>query len=190
MDFDWGYTLGLLKDRDFWYACLTVAQLSISAWLIAGIIGFLLALAKQSTIKPINWVANTYIWFFRSLPLLVLLVFVYNLPQIFPASSVLLRSPFYAGLVALVVSETAYMAEIHRGGIMSVPQGQIEAGKALGLRYSGIQRLIVIPQAIRIALPTLSNQFVTIVKLTSLRSEERRVGKEYKDHHLMCLSTN
>src|SRR5690625_663676 len=170
MDFDWGYTLGLLKDRDFWYACLTVAQLSISAWLIAGIIGFLLALAKQSTIKPINWVANTYIWFFRSLPLLVLLVFVYNLPQIFPASSVLLRSPFYAGLVALVVSETAYMAEIHRGGIMSVPQGQIEAGKALGLRYSGIQRLIVIPQAIRIALPTLSNQFVTIVKLTSLVS--------------------
>src|SRR5690625_1894958 len=170
MDFDWGYTLGLLKDRDFWYACLTVAQLSISAWLIAGIIGFLLALAKQSAIKPINWAANTYIWFFRSLPLLVLLVFVYNLPQIFPASSILLRSPFYAGLVALVVSETAYMAEIHRGGIMSVPQGQVEAGKALGLRYGGIQRLIVIPQAIRIALPTLSNQFVTIVKLTSLVS--------------------
>src|SRR5690625_5007548 len=170
MDFDWGYTLGLLKDRDFWYACLTVAQLSISAWLIAGIIGFLLALAKQSAIKPINWAANTYIWFFRSLPLLVLLVFVYNLPQIFPASSILLRSPFYAGLVALVVSETAYMAEIHRGGIMSVPQGQVEAGKALGLRYGGLQRLIVIPQAIRIALPTLSNQFITIVKLTSLVS--------------------
>src|SRR5699024_7104022 len=127
-------------------------------------------LAKQSTIKPINWVANTYIWFFRSLPLLVLLVFVYNLPQIFPASSVLLRSPFYAGLVALVVSETAYMAEIHRGGQMSVPQGPIEEGKALGLRSSGIQRLIVIPQALRIALPTLSNQFVTIVKLTSLVS--------------------
>src|SRR5690625_7796042 len=62
------------------------------------------------------------------------------------------------------------MAEIHRGGIMSVPQGQVEAGKALGLRYGGIQRLIVIPQAIRIALPTLSNHFITIVKLTSLVS--------------------
>jgi len=170
MDFNWGYTLSLFWDRDFWYACLTVAQLSISAWLIAGIIGFLLALAKQSSIRPMSWAANTYIWFFRSLPLLVLLVFVYNLPQIFPASSILLRSPFYAGLVALVVSETAYMAEIHRGGILSVPKGQIEAGQALGIGYGGIQRLIVIPQAIRIALPTLSNQFVTIVKLTSLVS--------------------
>ena len=170
MDFDWPYALSLLWESDFWRACLTVAQLSISAWLIAGAIGFVLALAKQSSIKPLNWTARLYIWFFRSLPLLVLLVFVYNLPQVFPASSAVLSSPFHAGLIALVISETAYMAEIHRGGILSVPKGQYEAGKALGINYAGIQRLIVIPQAIRIALPTLSNQFVTIVKLTSLVS--------------------
>lgn len=170
MDFDWTYTYSLLWESDFWRACWTVAQLSVSAWLIAGAVGFVLALAKQSRIASLNWPARVYIWFFRSLPLLVLLVFVYNLPQVFPASSVVLSSPFYAGLIALVLSETAYMAEIHRGGILSVPRGQYEAGKALGIRYSGIQRLIVIPQAIRIALPTLSNQFVTIVKLTSLVS--------------------
>jgi len=97
-------------------------------------------------------------------------VFVYNFPQIFPATAPVLTVPFYAGLVSLVLSESAYMAEIHRGGILSVPKGQYEAGKALGIRYPGIQRLIVIPQAIRIALPTLSNQFITIVKLTSLVS--------------------
>lgn len=170
MEFDWPYTLSLLAESDFWRACLTVAQLSISAWLIAGAIGFVLALAKQSTILPLNWVARVYIWFFRSLPLLVLLVFVYNLPQIYPASGSVLSNAFYAGLIALVLSETAYMAEIHRGGILSVPKGQYEAGRALGIGYAGIQRLIVIPQAIRIALPTLSNQFVTIVKLTSLVS--------------------
>jgi len=170
MDFDWTYAYSLLWDADFWRACWTVVQLSVSAWLIAGTLGFGLALAKQSRIVPLNGPARVYIWFFRSLPLLVLLVFVYNLPQIFPASSVVLASPFYAGLIALVLSETAYMAEIHRGGILSVPKGQYEAGKALGIRYSGIQRLIVIPQAIRIALPTLSNEFVTIVKLTSLVS--------------------
>src|SRR5699024_4714478 len=73
-------------------------------------------------------------------------------------------------LVAMILSETAFIAEIHRGGILSVPRGQIEAGKALGIRYVGIQRLIVIPQAIRVALPALNNQYVTIVKLTSLVS--------------------
>jgi amine acid ABC transporter, permease protein, 3-TM region, His/Glu/Gln/Arg/opine family len=170
MQFDWPYALSLLWESDFWRACLTVAQLSISAWLIAGAAGFMLALAKQSSIKPLNWSARLYIWFFRSLPLLVLLMFVYNLPQIFPASGVVLSSPFHAGLIALVISETAYMAEIHRGGIISVPKGQYEAGKALGIPYAGIQRLIIIPQAVRIALPTLGNQFVTIVKLTSLVS--------------------
>lgn len=170
MNFDWSYTYGLLWDKDFWRACLTVAELSVSAWLAAGILGFVLALAKQSGILPVRAAAKVYIWFFRSLPLLVLLVFVYNLPQVVPSSSVVLANPFSAGLIALILSETAYMAEIHRGGILSVPRGQYEAGKALGIRYAGIQKLIVIPQAIRIALPTLSNEFVTIVKLTSLVS--------------------
>src|SRR5699024_9432991 len=133
-------------------------------------LGFLLALAKMSRFPLLKLPVSAYIWFFRSLPLLVLLIFVYNLPQALPWASPYLSSPFVAGLLALVLSETAYMAEIHRGGLMAVPNGQREAGKALGISYTGIQRLIVIPQAIRIALPTLSNQFITIVKLTSLVS--------------------
>ena len=170
MHFDWDYTLGLLWDRDFWSACWVVVKLSIATWCVGVAAGFVLALGKQSRNPLLNKAAGLYIWFFRSLPLLVLLVFIYNLPQVFPAAGAVLSDPFYAGLTALVLSETAFIAEIHRGGILGVPRGQIEAGRALGIRYAGIQRMIVIPQALRIALPALSNEFITIAKLTSLVS--------------------
>jgi polar amino acid transport system permease protein len=97
-------------------------------------------------------------------------VFVYNLPQLFPGSGPILSNPFYSGLLALVVTEAAYMAEIHRGGLISVAKGQKEAGRALGVGLLGMQRLIVIPQAFRISLPTLINEYITVVKLTSLVS--------------------
>ena len=170
MHFDWDYTLGLLWDRDFWNACWVVVKLSIATWCVGVAAGFVLALGKQSRNPLLNKAAGLYIWFFRSLPLLVLLVFIYNLPQVFPAAGAVLSDPFYAGLTALVLSETAFIAEIHRGGILGVPRGQLEAGRALGIRYAGIQRMIVIPQALRIALPALSNEFITIAKLTSLVS--------------------
>src|SRR5699024_10030120 len=147
-----------------------VAELSVLAWAIATFLGFFFALAKLSRSPLLYYPSAIYIWFFRSLPLLVLLIFVYNLPQVIPWTRGFLTSAFVAGLLSLVLSETAYIAEIHRGGLLSVPDGQREAGHALGMSFLGIQRLIVIPQAIRIALPTLANQFVTILKLTSLIS--------------------
>ncbi|PWC18335.1 amino acid ABC transporter permease/ATP-binding protein [Brenneria roseae subsp. roseae] len=170
MNIDWHYLLSLFSYQEFWGATLLVVELSIATWLGGILFGLVLALAKQSHILPLRWLAGTYIWLFRSLPLLVLIIFIYNLPQFFPASATLLSSPFLAGLIAMILSESAYIAEIHRGGLMSVHKGQVEAGRALGMRYLGIQRLIVIPQALRIALPTLANEFVTIVKLTSLVS--------------------
>lgn len=75
-----------------------------------------------------------------------------------------------AGLIALVLSETAYISEIHRGGLSAVAGGQGEAARALGVPWGGVQRHIVIPQAFRVALPALGNQLVTIIKLTSLVS--------------------
>ena len=170
MSFDWNYAFSLLGYAPLWHATLLVIVLSLLSWSIAAALGFLLALAKMSPLAVLRLPVSAYVWFFRSLPLLVLLIFVYNLPQVLPWTRGYLSSPFVAGLLALVLSETAYMAEIHRGGLLAVPNGQREAGKALGISYAGIQRLIVIPQAIRIALPTLSNQFITIVKLTSLVS--------------------
>ena len=170
MIFDWHYALSLLADKAFWSASWRVVELSIAAWIIGIVAGFLLALGKQSRIAPLRMACSTYIWLFRSLPLLVLLIFVYNLPQVFPASSVVLADPFCAGLIALSISEAAYIAEIHRGGLLSIGRGQFEAGRALGLRYLGLQRLVVVPQAFRVALPSLVNEYITIVKLTSLVS--------------------
>lgn len=194
MDFNWSYTLSLFSHKSFWIATWTVIELSILVWVMGIVLGFVLALGKQSKFKPLAWSSDIYIWFFRSLPLLVLLVFVYNLPQIFPSSSVVLASPFIAGLIAMTLSEAAYIAEIHRGGLTSIHKGQVEAGKALGIKYSGIQRLIVIPQAFRVALPALGNEYVSIVKLTSLVSvisltEILLVGQRLYTQNFLVMET-
>ena len=170
MHFDFRYMLSLFAMPEFWRASLTVVELSARAWLIAAAAGFLLATARLSGWRALSVFASVYIWLFRSLPLMVLIVFVYNLPQLLPHTGGVLSNPFNSALIALVLTETAYMAEIHRGALMSVAKGQYEAATALGIRWVGAQRLVIIPQALRIALPTLGNQFISCVKLTSLAS--------------------
>ncbi len=194
MTFDWNYLFSLFKDKDFWWATWTVIRLSLMTWIISMVLGFVLALAKQSTKPVLRSLANLYIWFFRSLPLLVLLIFVYNMPQALPSTSVILSNPFYAGLIAMVLSETAYMAEIHRSGLLSINKGQYEAGRALGLAYGGIQWKIIIPQAIRVALPGLANEYISIVKLTSLVSvvsltEILLVGQRLYSENFLVMET-
>lgn len=170
MEFDWGYFFSLFSVGAFWQACVTVVVVSSLSWFIGLILGFLLACAKLSGPRWLKVPVELYIWFFRSVPLMVLLVFVYNLPQLFPATQPLLGVPFIAGLVSMTVTEAAYMAEIHRGGLLSVARGQSEAGHALSFSFIGIQRLIIIPQAFRISLPTLINEYITIIKLSSILS--------------------
>jgi len=194
MAFEWAYFFSLFSVQAFWKACLTVVQLSTLSWTLGLVLGFLLASAKLSVHAWLRLPASLYIWLFRSIPLLVLLVFVYNLPQLFPAAGSVLSQPFYAGLIALVLTETAYMAEIHRGGLLSVLKGQREAARALGIRGLGAQRLVIIPQAIRISLPTLTNEYVTIVKLTSLvsvisLSELLLVGQRLYAQNFLVLET-
>jgi polar amino acid transport system permease protein len=152
------------------------------------------ALAMLSQNPLLRRVATTYVWFFRSLPLLVLLIFVYNAPLLVPALRPIVGIPFVAGLVAIVLSETAYIAEIHRGGLQSVASGQGEAARALGVRWRDVQRRVVVPQAFRIALPALGNQLVTIIKLTSLvsaisLSELLLVGQRLYTQNFKVLET-
>ncbi|WP_226568596.1 amino acid ABC transporter permease/ATP-binding protein [Mangrovibacter yixingensis] len=170
MQFDWHYLFSLFTFADFWHASWLVVQLSLLTWVGGVVLGLGLAFARQSPRRWVSQAAAVYIWLFRSLPLLVLLIFIFNLPQMIPETGALLSSPFIAGAIALILSETAYIAEIHRGGLISVQRGQYEAGKALGLGNGQIRLKIIIPQALRISLPTLVNEFITIVKMTSLVS--------------------
>lgn len=194
MSFDWNYLFSLVRYPDFWRATALVAWLGVLTWVVGTVLGFLLALARQSSLRAVRWSAKTYIWLFRSLPLLVLLIFVYNMPQFIPALGPVLSVPFWAGLIALVISETAYLAEIHRAGLISVDQGQHEAAHALGVRPVGKYRHIILPQAVRVALPSLGNEFITIVKLTSLVSvislaEILLVGQRLYTRNFMVIET-
>ncbi len=194
MTFDWAYLQSLAFDRDFWSASILVAWLSILTWTIGLVLGFFVALARMVGPFWLRQISGGYIWFFRSLPLLVLLIFVYNLPQLAPALRPVLSNPFWAGLIALVVSETAYLAEIHRGGLLSIDKGQHEAAHALGIGAFGKYRTIVVPQAFRVSLPSLGNQFITIVKLTSLVSvislaEVLLVGQRLYTRNFLVIET-
>ena len=194
MTFDWDYMFSLFNLADFWMASWTVIQLSLASWGLSIIFGFILALGKQSKNPMLNLPSKFYIWLFRSVPLLVLLIFVYNMPQLIPASSAILAEPFWAGLIAMVLCESAYVAEIHRGGLLAVPKGQGEAARALGIRFTGMQWLVVIPQAIRVSLPSLANEYISIVKLTSLVSvisltEILMVGQRLYSQNFLVLET-
>lgn len=192
--FNWEYFIDQFFNKDFWKACITVLELSTLTWCMGIILGFFVALLGRSKSLILKKISRGYIWFFRSLPLLVLLIFIYNLPQIWPQSSIILSNPFISGLLALVLSETAYIAEIHRGALQAVPKGQYEAGKALGLSYWLILRLIIVPQTLRVALPSLANQYITIIKLTSLvsvisLSEILLVGQQLYTRNFLVMET-
>ena len=192
--FNWSYFFNELINPNFAKASGTVISLSGLAWLSALVFGLLLALGNRSKRLVLVKITAFYIWLFRSLPLLVLLIYIYSLPRFWQASSVVLSNPFWAGLIALILSESAYMAEIHRGALQAISKDQIDAGRALGLRYWSIQAKIVFPQALRIALPPLTNQFVTIIKLTSLVSvisltEILLVGQQLYTRNFLVIET-
>ncbi len=129
--------------------------------------GTLLALAGLSANPALRWINRIYVEVFRAIPLLVLLLWIYyGLPTLlgitFPV--------FWAGLVTLALSDAAFEAEIFRAGIQSVPKGQREAAHTLGLSRWHTFRRIVLPQAIRYILPALGNQFIYVLKMSSLVS--------------------
>lgn len=135
--------------------------------IIAGLIlGFILALMKLSNRRFISTPAAAYVWLFRGTPLLVQLIVIYTgLPQLGIKLSVV-----ESALIGLSLNEAAYLAEIVRAGITAVPQGQIKAARALGMREPQIMRYIVLPQALRIIVPPLGNSVNGLLKTTSVTS--------------------
>lgn len=141
--------------------------LSVTAILISVLMGLLLAVSLLSPYKALRWTARTYVECFRAIPLLVLLLWVYyGLPVV----SGLQFGAFAAGVMSLALSDAAFEAEVFRAGLQSVAKGQREAAETLGLSRWSTLRHVVFPQAIRTILPALGNQFVYVLKMSSLVS--------------------
>ena len=143
--------------------------------LLGTILGTLMAMARMSRIKPLKWIATAYIEFFRGTPLMVQLMFIfYGLPMIgvsFPEVSFIPDfDRFAAGIVAMSLNSCAYVAEIIRSGIQAVDKGQMEAARSLGFHQRQSMTLVILPQAVRNILPALGNEFVTIIKESSIVS--------------------
>jgi polar amino acid transport system permease protein len=162
----------LFHDHDltFLYAAWTTLWLSLVSQSLGVMIGLLLALMRMSRYRWLSWPARAYIWFFRGSPLLVQVLLLWDgLPRLIQDPHFLLPD-FACILVAFSLNEGAYMSEIVRAGISSVDVGQMEAAKALGMRYSLAMRRIVLPQAARIIVPPLGNEFNNMLKTTSIAS--------------------
>jgi polar amino acid transport system permease protein len=155
---------------------LTVS-ISVVAQIMGVILGVFAALGKMSRILLLRIIANFYIWLFRGTPLLVQIAFlyfglgvtrIYAWPDFVIGGTLVVASAVQAGIFALGVNEGAYMAEIVRAGIISIDPGQMEAARSLGMTYGKAMRRIVLPQAARVIVPPLGNEFNNMLKNTSL----------------------
>ena len=141
--------------------------ISLFSIIFSLIIGFLISLLAFSKSKIFKIFNRIYVDVFRSIPLLVLLLWIYyGLPVVFGIN----LSPFLAGIVSLAFSDSAFEAEVFRSGIQSINIGQKDAAKSIGLNKYQEMRLIIFPQALRIILPAICNQFIYVLKMSSLVS--------------------
>ncbi|MGX9416927.1 amino acid ABC transporter permease [Vibrio sp. RC27] len=173
-DYQWGWyvlnpntpqgsaNLGFLVSG--FYDTINISLISMAFAMIIGLFIAFLALSNSKTLRVTN---RVYVEIIRSIPVLVLLLWVYyGLPTLLDIS----LNHFWAGVIALSIAESAFLAEVFRGGIQSISSGQHEAAESLGLSYWQKMRLIILPLAIRQILPPLGNQFVYILKMSSLVS--------------------
>ncbi len=151
---------------------LIIASLSV---ILGTLSGTLMAIMRMCRIKLFKYIATAYIEFVRGTPLMVQLMFIfYGLPMIgitFPDVSFIPNfSRFMAGVVAMSMNSCAYVAEIIRSGIQAVDNGQMEAARSIGFKYGPAMKLVILPQAVKNILPALGNEFVIVIKESSIVS--------------------
>ena len=163
---------------------VTTIELSLICQVLAMILGVVFAGLAQSPNPILRAISSGYVWFFRATPLLVQLIFWYNLALLFPQlslgipftdlghswSTTALISGYSAAVLGLSLNDGAYMAEIVRGGLLSVPPGQTEAAQSIGMRRLQVLTRVTLPQAVKTMIPPTGNQFINLIKATSLVS--------------------
>ena len=160
-----------LTSEPYWRGALLAIGLTCASLGAAILLGFPLALGRASRFRAVRILVFFYSWFFRATPTLLLLLIVWDvLPQLWPIFTHSWYSAFLAAFIALALNEAAYMAEIIRAGLLAVDPGQELASRALGMKRWQTLRRVVVPQAVRIVIPPTGNEFITLLKLTSLAS--------------------
>ncbi|HEY3685062.1 MAG TPA: amino acid ABC transporter permease [Streptosporangiaceae bacterium] len=181
----WDIVVGNQFDHRILGGLWVTIQLTVVSMAIGIALGMLAAVMQLSDNRLLRTASALYTWFFRGTPLLVQLIFWYNFALVFPQIGIgvpfggpkiiewqtnALITPFVAGLLGLTINEGAYMAEIVRAGIGAVAPGQREAAQALGMTHGQVLRRVVLPQAMRVIIPPTGNQFISMLKTTSMVS--------------------
>ena len=173
-DYEWGWNiidpsnLDGLTNLKFLISGITITiYISVISIILAMIIGLFVALPSLSNNKFLSYFNIAYVEIVRAIPLLVLILWIYYGLPIMTGISF---SPFVSGVIALTISESAFQAEIFRAGINSINKGQYEVANSLGMNFWKKMRLVILPQAIKVVLPALGNQFVYVLKMSSLVS--------------------
>lgn len=178
--FDWSFFRHLLfhPPSSFVHGAIKTIYLAVVAQALGVGLGLLLALARRSRRLPLRIFASVYIWLVRGTPLLVqaLLIYdgvaslgLYSFPDL-NVIGVSIPGVIQAGIITLALNEAAYMAEIMRAAIDSVETGQMEAAESLGMKRRQAMRHVVLPQAMRVVIPPLGNEFNNMLKVTTLLS--------------------
>ena len=182
--FEWSVVGNYLFDQRILEGLVVTIELTVIAMAIGVVLGVLLAVMRVSSNPLLSRASWLYIWFFRGTPVLVQLLFWYNIAALYPKLGIgipfgpafvhpdvnTLITAFRAGVLGLGLNEGAYMAEIVRAGMISVDEGQTHAAQSLGMTRVQTMRRIVLPQAMRVIIPPTGNETISMLKTTSLAS--------------------
>ena len=205
---DWVSVPDFVVYRVMLVGLVNTVLLAVIAQTVAIVIGVVIALMRRSANPVSRWFATGYIWLFRGLPVLLQILIWYNLALVIPTISIplpfggylvdeptnVLVSAFTAALLGLALNESAYMAEIVRAGLNSVDSGQVEAAKSIGMGPAMTLRRVVLPQAMRVIIPPTGNDFVDMLKGTSIASvigvtELLHAANNISSHNLLVMET-
>jgi polar amino acid transport system permease protein len=182
--FHWDVVGNYVFDSRILDGVVKTVELTVLGMVIGIVLGVILALMRMSGNPLLSWPSWIYIWFFRGTPLLVQILFFFNIAALYPTidlgipfgpsfihiNGTNLVTPFFAGMLALGLNEGAYMSEIVRAGIISVDEGQTQAAKAIGMTQGQTMRRIVLPQAMRVIIPPTGNETISMLKNSALVS--------------------
>lgn len=179
-NFGWDVVATYIRDFSIGHGLLVTLELTVISMVIGIVLGVLLAVMRLSSNLVVKFAAGAYIYFFRGTPVLVQLLFWFNLAALYPVITLgipgvaldanALISPLTAAILGLGLNQAAYMSEIVRAGIISVDSGQTEAAEALGITKLKAMWRIVLPQAMKVIIPPTGNETIGMLKTTSLVS--------------------